>query len=448
MLRRAIAEPTSWRYQAAIHGYDRAEDPRAQRDDVLPANPSRFWNQCQHSTWFFLPWHRMYLHFFESIVAATVARLGGPADWALPYWNYSDASNGEARKLRPEFYADRTPDGVDNPLWVDARIADVNAGEEVTDAFGVALQCLREEYFVADLPGGSPGFGGRRTGFHHGGGAMGALEGTPHGSIHVAVGLNGWMGGFNTAALDPIFWLHHANIDRLWEVWRGRDATHVDPAEAAWLDHGFEFQDGKGNIVTMTAAQVVDTTADPLRYRYEDVSDPFGGPGRVGVAPRRTVMASDAVPEMVGATDRPVRLGAGPTSARMSISAPTGPARRSVAGGGPSKRVYLNVENIKSEGRPTSYAVYINVPPGADPWDREDRLAGILPMFGVAEASSGDATHGESGLHYSLEVTDVVDRLEAEGSWDPNSLDVTFVPRGQRGEGAPVEVGRVSLYYK
>ena len=34
----------------------------------------------------------MYLGYLEKIVAATVAQLGGPQDWALPYWNYSSAT--------------------------------------------------------------------------------------------------------------------------------------------------------------------------------------------------------------------------------------------------------------------------------------------------------------------------------------------------------------------
>jgi hypothetical protein len=45
--------------------------------------------------------------------------------------------------------------------------------------------------------------------------------------MHVRVG--GFMGAFNSAGLDPLFWLHHCNIDRLWEVWRKMSATHKDP---------------------------------------------------------------------------------------------------------------------------------------------------------------------------------------------------------------------------
>ena len=66
-------------------------DPFAIDGEPMPsaADRGRFWRACQHNSWFFLPWHRMYLHFFEKIVLGHVIRLGGPEDWALPYWNYS-----------------------------------------------------------------------------------------------------------------------------------------------------------------------------------------------------------------------------------------------------------------------------------------------------------------------------------------------------------------------
>src|SRR6267378_2401282 len=43
----------------------------------------------------------------------------------------------------------------------------------------------------------------------------GALE-LPHGWVHNAVG--GTMGSSRSPA-DPLFWLHHAMVDRLWSIW-------------------------------------------------------------------------------------------------------------------------------------------------------------------------------------------------------------------------------------
>jgi hypothetical protein len=49
------------------------------------------------------------------------------------------------------------------------------------------------------------------------------LEGI-HGEVHVAVG--GESGEMSTARSpdDPIFWLHHANVDRIWARWQQRNA--------------------------------------------------------------------------------------------------------------------------------------------------------------------------------------------------------------------------------
>ena len=43
------------------------------------------------------------------------------------------------------------------------------------------------------------------------------IEGNPHGHVHDMVG--GDMGEVPTAAADPIFWVHHCHIDRLWAAW-------------------------------------------------------------------------------------------------------------------------------------------------------------------------------------------------------------------------------------
>src|SRR4051812_18736031 len=70
MQTRPISDFNSWRYQAAIHDYIVGQDPDVTQDN-LPADASTFWAQCQHVSWFFLPWHRVYLFHFEQIIADT-----------------------------------------------------------------------------------------------------------------------------------------------------------------------------------------------------------------------------------------------------------------------------------------------------------------------------------------------------------------------------------------
>jgi tyrosinase len=234
MKNRPITDPTSWKYQAAIHGFSLNPQLLAgvhwkqwTKNQTLPKaqEQATFWAQCQHGTWYFLPWHRMYLGFFEEIVRKTVADLGGPADWALPYWNYNQGL--ASGKLPVAFTQTKLPDGSANPLLEPMRDAG-NNGQPFLPASDVSLKAAFQDHqFASPTNGAAAGFGGPVTNFHHSGGSHGALESKPHDLVHVDVG--GLMGDPGTAAYDPIFWLHHANIDRLWEVWLKAAAVNKNP---------------------------------------------------------------------------------------------------------------------------------------------------------------------------------------------------------------------------
>ena len=152
------SDPTSWAYQAAIHGAYAAPPPGAS------------WNECQHQSWFFLPWHRMYLYYFERIVRKAVLDAGGPADFALPYWNYDRPFPGNT--LPPAFRAPTLPDGTANPLFVPSprpqRGADGRRARcPATATSSAAAMALTNFSATAGLPS----FGGGRVGPAHFGGA-------------------------------------------------------------------------------------------------------------------------------------------------------------------------------------------------------------------------------------------------------------------------------------
>ncbi len=301
--------PTSWRYQSAIHGYPTAvgstnarrgaagldpgpdgPDPAAvDADNPLPGDRDTFWRKCAHSCWFFLPWHRMYLHFFEKTIMKIVAGLpNGPTDWALPYWNYS--ASPEAALLPPPFRNQFMPDGSPNHLWVSQRTLNANQGLAFLDLDGQGnpdpakpdtnLNCLRQKPFAGN-------FGGNIA-LQHDPGTSGAVENVPHNRVHSGLGgAGGFMSLFSTAPLDPMFWLHHSNIDRLWEVWvqRQKQLGNLDrnpktgglANAGGWLDEPFSFHDETGANKTITSREVMDTRVVPLSYEYEDTSDPFKG---------------------------------------------------------------------------------------------------------------------------------------------------------------------------
>lgn len=453
MKKRPIADHRGWRFQAAIHDYVRQSDPLAMSTDVLPsaADRERFWNQCQHFSWFFLPWHRMYLHHFEQIVAAEVLALGGPADWTLPYWNYS--TDVASRRLPPPFRDPTLPDGSPNHLYVAERNPAANQGLDFAEEADVDLTaCLESPVFANPRFGGAAGFGGPQTGFNHNAGsAVGLLENIPHGQMHVEVGGDeGWMGSFNTAALDPIFWLHHANIDRLWEVWLRRSPQHTNPTSALWRSGvRFSFRDVGGAVVTMTCADVLDTTVAPLQYSYDDVSDPLQAPSpleAIRIMGREDTMPKDRIPELMGATAAPFELGA---EARHTVI-PTAPVAaplglEALDASEEPKRVYLHIEHLTSDKRAPAYDVYLGVPKGEEPTQHPDKRVGRLSMFGLPEASNRSGSHAGTGLTFALDVTELVGRLNQTPGWNPSELPICFVPVKQK-PGARVQVGRVSLY--
>ncbi len=461
MQRRPIADPTGWRFQAAIHAYIRARDPNADAADQLPsaAEQQRFWNQCQHGSWYFLPWHRIYLGFFERIVAATVEQLGGPAGWSLPYWNYSDRNNPNARTIPPAFRAERLPDGSPNRLWVEQRTPAANAGGVVAEDYETdVVDCLDEQVFIGTAFGAATGFGGPPTSFSHSGGAPGKLEMTPHGDMHVAVGGSfplpeGYMSRFHTAGLDPLFWLHHANIDRLWTVWNRRNPANTNPTQPEWLNQpAFEFHDASGSAVSMTSAEVADSVASTFRYRYEEESDPLETPIETTTARAEEIpVPMEHMPEeMVGASESRTVLKGGLVTARVAMEPATGPAAAEAPVA--PRRFHVNIENVRG-WRPVPHLVYINIPDGANPADHPERLAGSLSMFGLPEASGEDPQQPGSGLTYSLDITRIVERLG--DAWSPNDLRVTFVPKTAAGLEVPaaagletpaIEIGRISVY--
>src|SRR5262249_36619778 len=65
--------------------------------------------------------------------------------------------------------------------------------------------------------------------------AFRTLEGNPHGSAHTSFG--GSISSIGTAAKDPLFFLLHCNVDRLWAKWQ-RQTGRFDQAVAKSFDSG------------------------------------------------------------------------------------------------------------------------------------------------------------------------------------------------------------------
>ena len=440
----------SWRYLAAIHGV-----PQGQ---TVPAGAGAFWDQCQHQSWFFLPWHRGYLASFESVVARQVADLGGPPDWAVPYWDYSEslASNPNARLLPPAFRDRLLPDGSANALW-SRRAAAVNGdfglGPSVVNLAALALQ-----NFTNSQPGVPSGFGGPVTGFNPGGGDNGALESVPHNRIHTRLGgSNGFMAFPDTAALDPIFWLHHCNIDRLWEVWRNQGAGFANPSAPQWRSGvRFAMHDGSGAAFSFVAADMLDTTQVLHGYRYDTVP-PATEPVVLGGI--EMVAADSSRPEMAGASAAPVQLVGDMTRVDLVLQPKLAGKSFTESALPRPTRVFLNLENITGTGGPGDFTVFVDLPDD----DQPPVFVGMMTTFGLERASNAESFHGGSGLSQIFEITDAAERLRLTDA-STAKVQVSFVRETPiaSDEAAPegllefvrpmaeaaIKVGRVSLFYQ
>lgn len=120
----------------------------------------------------FLPWHRVYLFELEKLIANYDSNI------KIPYWNWIE---------NPQF-----PDWIILPTGVTRNIG---AEGRIPSKRNICQLYNRENYirFTEQLE-------------------------DYHGNVHVFIG--GTMRDPNGSPADPIFWLHHAFIDKIWNDWQ------------------------------------------------------------------------------------------------------------------------------------------------------------------------------------------------------------------------------------
>jgi tyrosinase len=201
--------------------------------------------RCQHSqeggpqATLFLPWHRAYLYEFE------MALQERNPDARLCWWDWP-ASRGVGI---PPAYEEQQIEGQPNPLasgpmprdvpnpppdWTATTVRRHLKPDELPEAGTVEEVLGRSDYYDFEL----------------------ALETQLHNAVHGWVG--GSMGDINTAAYDPLFWAHHAMVDRLWSLWQTKYSSPGPPPETYGISLGFS--------APLTVGGVLDTAT--LGYDY------------------------------------------------------------------------------------------------------------------------------------------------------------------------------------
>jgi Common central domain of tyrosinase/Polyphenol oxidase middle domain len=400
MMSKPDDDPLGWVFQANIHA-----------------------DACQHGTWYFVSWHRSYVYWFERIVRSYVERQTDPAppsDWALPYWNWQ--ANGF---LPPAFREQALPGGTDkNPLFTRERWRELNAGTKGLLATTTDWNRAKNQPTFSGPPqfgfGGGDSQGPRHfTGPYFGG----EFEQQPHNQVHNAVG--GIMMQADSPR-DPIFWAHHAMIDRLWDRWVQMPG-HLNPDSGDWLDREFEFFDENGATVKHKASQVL--TTDGLGYRYDDSPPPVAQPFP-GLAPRAALAAQQPKvarePQPLGESGE-LQLVNKPGTVSVKLT-DSQPLEALVAAPEEPRSVSLVVEGIQVEGPPPApYEIYLNLPDVGSAHHHSPQFVGFLDFFGLDHGEGHD--HGDHGGTRIYDVTNLVyQQSDDAGRFEDDTVSVTFIP--------------------
>lgn len=218
-----------------------------------------------HYGWWFLPWHRAYLIHVERALQQAI----NEPSLTLPYWDWLATPTLPRSFFEPNY---RKAGATHiNPLYDDQRYGPVGQGGAIDFADLGAPERTEQELLgietFENFAGGQPDAKRiRRAGF---------LEATPHTYIHRAVAfdqVNKRVGLMTVgmAPLDPAFFLHHANVDRLWTMWSKAGSRRANPDDPAWREHVFSFAEEKTfKLVDYKIADLVDTERSAGGYRYD-----------------------------------------------------------------------------------------------------------------------------------------------------------------------------------
>jgi tyrosinase len=153
----------------------------------------------------FLPWHRAYLLDLERELQAIDASV------TLPYWRFDQpAPNVFTRDFMGVSNAiGRVEFSAGHPFSTWRTDGALGISRTPLFATGSAPPGLLTELQTIALGGPAPNATYAR---------FDAMEGNPHGSAHVQ--FSGFISAIPSAARDPLFFLLHANVDRLWAKWQ------------------------------------------------------------------------------------------------------------------------------------------------------------------------------------------------------------------------------------
>lgn len=394
-------DPRSWYYQGATHAIP------ATIPDGNPLCPSYNmitqlkwgWNTCTHedgSEIHFLVWHRLYIQHFESIVR----ELSGKRDFALPYWDYTDPSH----RVMPAALRNRS-----SSLYTEARLPRLNDGIAIAPEMDKKLDTttlFQNQVFEV---------------------FSNQIDTAPHGAMHNYIGgatdgvsmwnpiyrkqRNGLMADVPSAGFDPVFWLHHSNIDYLWQKWenspRGVRPTLAQLQAVPWP---YQFYNADGTRKEYTIAQAYDAAFKP-NYVYDKLKS--------GIAPLGSAKHTELLQlsqqrdegKQILWSEKPNKRVKGEELKIAPIQA-TKTRGLELSAQAVSAPLVLQLTVAFTKEPQDTYEVYIVTKGGTQ------KLAGVLTFFGAAHHAGFDSDGGHNH-HEGMKtfLMDVSDELEPKSDY-------------------------------
>ncbi|KAI9882625.1 MAG: mitochondrial inner membrane protein required for protein import [Watsoniomyces obsoletus] len=237
LMRRNENNDISYYQVSGIHGFPYIP---WQYPDSATANPT--YGYCTHGSVLFTTWHRPYLLLLEQLMYEEAVRIANRFSGAakdkylaaceelrLPYWDWASR---DTRSRIPAAMTTQSvritapgPDGSETTSEIPNPLYGYRFSNPQPSGSGLEGQTVRSADADVFLEQSYPG---RRQStldlfaIPNYNDFSSQCEGI-HGTVHVLVGED--MGDVSSAAFDPIFWLHHCQVDRLMSMYQ---ATHPD----------------------------------------------------------------------------------------------------------------------------------------------------------------------------------------------------------------------------
>ncbi|MFH6994433.1 tyrosinase family protein [Flavobacterium sp. FlaQc-48] len=403
----------SWYYQGAIHNIPTEINGKNELCAKYQSSKDKLWawadcthNGTQNASLNFLLWHRLYTWHLEKIVR----ELSGKKDFALPYWNYGSV------KTDDNIMAQGTRD-KSSSLYEAARYNILNAGKPILSSQVEAIQLALDELRTNPRFAGDYGFSKK-------------LEGSPHGFMHNLIGggyaspketyynqiyqrnMSGLMANVNSAGFDPIFWLHHSMVDRIWESWDasvyGKRPSLEELKANPWP---YEFIAPNGQRITYTMEEVYKIVFN-LDYKYDNLL--YGSKTPVLAAnelkAKTEISLQDTKEKIIWEQKIGKTLGGTPFAHK--VTSKLAQSTNKVFTSEQNSVIVLNLDVVVYKEPEDYYTVYLHYP------GKKDQYVGVMTFFGVAHDHGMEENHAlsETGikLNFSYYISDDLSKSDTD----------------------------------